>query len=83
MGSDAELINLRAQPPVVIMLVGLQGSGKTTSAAKLAKHLKTKHKKQILLASCDIYRPAAIEQLEILAKSINIDSFNPNETGST
>lgn len=63
---DAAL-NLNATPPAVILMVGLQGSGKTTTAGKLAKHIKTKLRKKVLLASLDIYRPAAQEQLAILA----------------
>ena len=66
-------LNLRAQPPAVILLAGLQGSGKTTSAIKLASWLKLQHKKRALLTSCDVYRPAAIEQLQTLARQQNID----------
>ena len=72
LGNEAEPLNLAAQPPVVIMMVGLQGSGKTTSTGKLAKWLG---KKQVMLASLDVYRPAAQDQLEILATSLNIDSL--------
>ena len=68
-GGVAEL-NLVAQPPVVILMAGLQGSGKTTSAAKLAKFLADKQNKKTLLASLDVYRPAAQEQLQILADQI-------------
>lgn len=64
-------INLKAEPPVSIMMIGLQGSGKTTSAAKLALYLKNQNKK-LLLVSLDTYRPAAQQQLEILAKSIEV-----------
>lgn len=71
---EAEL-NLNAPSPVVILMTGLQGSGKTTTAAKLAKHLQEKLKKKTLLASLDIYRPAAQEQLEILANKINAGSL--------
>lgn len=66
-------LNLQAQPPVVIMMVGLQGSGKTTSTAKLALRLRQKLKKKVLVASLDTYRPAAQEQLSILGKEIAID----------
>ena len=66
MGDGVRPINLRAQPPVVILLAGLQGAGKTTSAGKLAKWLKENEKKKVLLASTDVYRPAAILQLERL-----------------
>ena len=70
-GTTAEL-NLATTPPAVIMLVGLQGSGKTTSTAKLARYLKEKLKKKVMVASLDIYRPAAQEQLAILARSLDI-----------
>lgn len=72
--SEDQELNLKQQPPVSIVFAGLQGSGKTTSAAKLSLNLKNKGK-NTLLVSLDIYRPAAKEQLEQLAKSINIDSL--------
>ncbi|NCX93605.1 MAG: signal recognition particle protein, partial [Gammaproteobacteria bacterium] len=75
MGEKNEALNLSVQPPAVIVLAGLQGSGKTTSAAKLARLLKEKHKKRVLMVSCDVYRPAAIEQLATLAKEIGVDVF--------
>ncbi len=75
MGSAAEPLKLNVQPPAVIMLAGLQGAGKTTTAAKLAKYIKETEKKSVLLASCDVYRPAAIEQLRTLAAQIDIDFF--------
>jgi signal recognition particle subunit SRP54 len=75
LGSDESELNLNATPPVVIMMVGLQGSGKTTSSGKLANFLKMKRSKKVLLASLDIYRPAAQEQLEILGKQISVDSL--------
>lgn len=62
--------------PTIVMLVGLQGSGKTTTAAKLANFLRKKHAKKPLLVACDIYRPAAIEQLETLGKELGIEVFN-------
>lgn len=62
--------------PTLLMLVGLQGSGKTTSAGKLANFLRKKHSKKPLLVACDIYRPAAIEQLKTLGKELNIDVFS-------
>ncbi|MCE2993693.1 MAG: signal recognition particle protein [Alphaproteobacteria bacterium] len=71
--SDAQELNLKTQPPAVIMMVGLQGSGKTTSSAKLAIHLASKQKKKVLLASLDIYRPAAQDQLSVLATQSNIN----------
>lgn len=68
-------VNLSAVPPVVILMAGLQGVGKTTTAAKIALRLKQKHKKKVLLASTDVKRPAAQKQLEILAKQIDVDSL--------
>ncbi|MCX8501064.1 MAG: signal recognition particle receptor subunit alpha, partial [Alphaproteobacteria bacterium] len=73
--SDTLGLNLRAVPPVVILLVGLQGSGKTTSTAKLALRLRDRLKKRVLMASLDIYRPAAQEQLAILGKSLDIPTL--------
>jgi len=82
MGAGARPLNLRAQPPVVILLAGLQGAGKTTSAAKLGKWLKANERKRILLASTDVYRPAAILQLERLAAQLELGFFpsDPKET---
>ena len=79
LGSETCEINLNVTPPAVIMMVGLQGSGKTTSTAKLARHLKEVRKKSVLVTSVDIYRPAAIEQLKILAQEIGVD-FHPSQT---
>ncbi len=70
MGQANESLDLSAQPPAVVLLAGLQGAGKTTTAGKLARHLIEKHKKKVLLASADIYRPAAILQLERLADQV-------------
>lgn len=75
LGSELQDLDLNAAPPVVIMMVGLQGSGKTTSSGKLANRLKNKRNKKILLASLDVYRPAAQEQLAILGKQIGVDSL--------
>ena len=72
--ADAEL-NLATTPPAVIMMAGLQGSGKTTTSGKLAKLLREQMKKKVLLVSCDVYRPAAIEQLKTLAAQIEVDFF--------
>ena len=72
LGSKNEEINLKAVPPISILLVGLQGSGKTTSAAKLASLIQNKHKKKVMVASLDVYRPAAQEQLKLLAQKNNI-----------
>ncbi|HCL94293.1 MAG TPA: signal recognition particle protein, partial [Gammaproteobacteria bacterium] len=68
MGAETEGLNLSVTPPAVILLSGLQGAGKTTTAAKLARFLKQREKKQVLLCSVDVYRPAAIEQLSQLAQ---------------
>ena len=73
LGSENQALDLNAAPPVVIMMVGLQGSGKTTSSGKLANRLKVRQNKKVLLASLDIYRPAAQEQLVILGKQIGVD----------
>ena len=70
MGERNDALNLAVQPPAVVLLAGLQGSGKTTTAGKLARWLKLEQKKKVLLASCDVYRPAAIEQLATLAKQV-------------
>lgn len=71
LGGDAAEINLNANPPAVILMAGLQGSGKTTSSGKLAKFLADKKNKKVLLASLDVYRPAAQEQLRVLTEQIN------------
>ena len=70
LGSETVPLDLRAQPPVVIMLAGLQGAGKTTTAAKLAKRLMQRDKKKVMLVSVDVYRPAAILQLQTLAGEV-------------
>lgn len=75
MGGAAEPLNLAVAPPAVILMAGLQGSGKTTTTGKLAKLLKEELRKKPLLASCDVYRPAAIEQLKTLAGQIGVDFF--------
>ena len=73
-GSNAGL-NLASQPPAVILMAGLQGAGKTTTTAKLGKWLRERQKKKVLVVSCDIYRPAAIEQLKTVASQAAIDFF--------
>jgi len=78
LGEGTRPINLRAQPPVVIVLAGLQGAGKTTTAGKLAKWLKDNERKKVLLASTDVYRPAAILQLERLAAQLGV-GFKPSD----
>ena len=75
MGEAAVPLDLATAPPAVILLAGLQGSGKTTSAAKLARLLHEERRKKVLLASCDVYRPAAIEQLAKLASQVGVDFF--------
>ncbi len=73
LGSEKSELNLNIKPPVIILMVGLQGAGKTTSSAKIALRLKNKNHKRVLLASLDTYRPAAAEQLKILAQRISVD----------
>jgi signal recognition particle subunit SRP54 len=75
MGEHNDALNLAATPPAVILMAGLQGAGKTTTSGKLAKLLRDQQKKKVLLVSCDVYRPAAIEQLRILAQQVEIDFF--------
>jgi signal recognition particle subunit SRP54 len=80
MGGENAALDLAVTPPAVVLFAGLQGSGKTTTAAKLARMLATERKKKPLLASCDVYRPAAIEQLQSLARQIGVDFF-PSDAG--
>ncbi|AUR52995.1 signal recognition particle protein [Aquella oligotrophica] len=75
MGGFNDKLNLSAVPPAIILMAGLQGAGKTTTVGKLAKRLKEAEKKKVLVVSCDVYRPAAIEQLKTLAKSLDIECF--------
>ncbi len=75
MGGQNAALNFATQPPAVILMAGLQGAGKTTTSAKLAKYLREQMKKKVLLASCDVYRPAAMEQLRSLAQQIETDYF--------
>ena len=74
-GGASEGLNLNTQPPAIILLAGLQGAGKTTSAAKLGVWLKEKQKKRVMVVSADVYRPAAIEQLRTLADSASLEFF--------
>lgn len=76
MGSEQSKIAVAAKAPTVVMMVGLQGAGKTTTTAKLANHLRKKHNRKPLLAACDIYRPAAIQQLETLGKQLSMPVFS-------
>ncbi|MGB0664368.1 MAG: signal recognition particle protein [Pontibacterium sp.] len=75
MGEANEALNLAATPPAVVMMAGLQGAGKTTSVAKLARFLTEREKKKVLVVSADVYRPAAIKQLETLANEVSVDFF--------
>jgi signal recognition particle subunit SRP54 len=75
LGSDAETIDLNAAPPVGILMVGLQGSGKTTTTAKIAKRLTDRHKRRVLMASLDTRRPAAMEQLAVLGKQVGVETL--------
>jgi signal recognition particle subunit SRP54 len=80
MGTANESLNLRAQPPAIVMLAGLQGAGKTTTAGKLARRLAERDGKKVMLASADVYRPAAILQLERLAAEVGA-RFCPSDAG--
>jgi signal recognition particle subunit SRP54 len=79
MGGNARELDLKVKPPVKVMLVGLQGSGKTTSLAKLARWLKVERKRRPLLASVDVYRPAAMEQLRVLGRQIEVPVVESHE----
>ncbi|CAN5174879.1 signal recognition particle protein [soil metagenome] len=82
MGQESSELDLRARPPAVILLAGLQGSGKTTTAAKLARRLIERERRRVLLVSTDVYRPAAMEQLETLASQVGAD-YLPAEPGAS
>ncbi len=75
LGVQNEALNLAQQPPAIILMAGLQGAGKTTSVAKLARFLKEKSRKKVLVVSGDVYRPAAIQQLQVLAQQVGVDFF--------
>ncbi|HJW02196.1 MAG TPA: signal recognition particle protein [Azospira sp.] len=75
MGGASAGLNLAAQPPAVVLMAGLQGAGKTTTVGKLGKLLKETQKKKVLVVSCDVYRPAAIEQLKMVAAQAGVDFF--------
>jgi len=75
MGESNEALNLSTQPPAIILMAGLQGAGKTTSVGKLARFLKETQKKSVMVVSADVYRPAAIDQLETLAKDVGVAFF--------
>lgn len=78
MGSHNDALNLAVRPPAVVLFAGLQGSGKTTTVAKLAKRLHDRDGKSVMVASADIYRPAAIEQLRKLAQAVDVEFFDSN-----
>jgi len=80
LGGAAVALNLRVQPPAVILMAGLQGSGKTTTTGKLALRLREVERKKVLVVSCDVYRPAAIEQLKLIAGSVGVEWF-PSAAG--
>lgn len=80
MGSAHERLNLATQPPAVILMAGLQGAGKTTTVAKLARWLKENERKSVVVASADVYRPAAIDQLQTLAAEVGADFFPSDPT---
>jgi len=82
MGKAVEGLDLKSQPPAVILMAGLQGVGKTTTVGKLAKLLKERDKKSVAVVSCDVYRPAAIKQLETLATQVGVD-FIASETSQS
>ena len=75
MGEKNESLSLTSQPPAVVLMAGLQGAGKTTSAAKLSRYLIDREKKKVMVVSADVYRPAAIEQLKTLATEVNAEFF--------
>lgn len=79
MGSKQSEISLEGKP-TVILIAGLQGSGKTTFSGKLALHLKSKHNKKLLLVACDVYRPAAIDQIGVLAEQVGVDVYQDRES---
>ncbi len=80
MGGANEALNFAVTPPAVILMAGLQGSGKTTTTGKLAKHLHEERKKKVLVVSCDVYRPAAIDQLATVGQQAGVDVF-PSSAG--
>ncbi len=75
LGDSNEGLDLKAQPPAVVLMAGLQGAGKTTSTGKLARYLKERENKQVMVVSCDVYRPAAIDQLKTVAEQVGAEFF--------
>ncbi len=80
MGGDTTKISIASQPPTIVMMVGLQGAGKTTNAAKLAGLMRKQNGKRPLLVACDVYRPAAIDQLEVVGGQLGIPVFQMGQT---
>ena len=80
MGTAGEKLNFATQPPAVILMAGLQGAGKTTTVAKLARWIKENERRSVVVASADVYRPAAIEQLQTLAAEVGVDFFPSDPT---
>ena len=78
LGESNQGLNLSVKPPAIILMAGLQGAGKTTSVAKLARHIKETQKKSVMVVSADVYRPAAIQQLKTLAEEVDV-SFQPSD----
>jgi len=79
MGKENKTLDLSVSPPAIVLMAGLQGAGKTTTVGKLARLLKNDQKKKVLVVSADVYRPAAIEQLRLLAEQVGVDFF-PSDT---
>ncbi|KAA3650462.1 MAG: signal recognition particle protein, partial [Proteobacteria bacterium] len=77
LGEETQGINFNAQPPVIILMAGLQGAGKTTTSGKLAKYLTERQQKKVMMVSVDVYRPAAIEQLQTVGEQIGV-SVHPS-----
>src|SRR6202022_1189199 len=75
MGGETEELAFASRPPTVILMAGLQGSGKTTATAKLAKHLRSEHGSSVAVAACDVYRPAAVEQLAKVGAEAGADVY--------
>jgi signal recognition particle subunit SRP54 len=82
MGAERAELNLAVKPPAIILLAGLQGAGKTTTAGKLAQYLKTREKKRVMMVSADVYRPAAIEQLAVLGTQVGV-TVHPSQALSS
>ncbi len=78
MGAESAGLDLSAQPPAVVLMAGLQGAGKTTTVAKLARHLRERQGKKVMVVSCDVYRPAAIDQLQTLATEVGAEFYPSN-----